>query len=216
MPDLKRWLSPVHADETGLVAVGGDLRPETMLLAYRRGVFPWFGLDQPVCWWSPDPRAIIEFDGLHLSRRFQRTLRSGKFQTTIGRAFEEVLAGCADRPPEETWITPAMIVAYRELHARGHCHSVEAWQDGELAGGVFGVAVGGLFAGESMFHRRADGSKVALAALVNHLRERGFVLLDVQFRTAHTTRMGAIEIPRAEYLRRLAAAMLLNVRFGIV
>jgi leucyl/phenylalanyl-tRNA--protein transferase len=212
MLDLKRWLNPDRADETGLVAVGGDLEPETMLLAYRRGIFPWFGLDQPVCWWSPDPRAVLELDGLHVARRLGRTLRSGKFTTTVNRAFDDVLAGCADRPPEETWITPEMVAAYCRLHARGHCHSVEAWQGGELAGGVFGVTVGGLFAGESMFCRRSDGSKVALVALVERLKQRGFVLFDVQFRTGHTTRMGAVEIPRAEYLRRLAAAVNLDVR----
>jgi leucyl/phenylalanyl-tRNA---protein transferase len=213
MVDVKRWLNPERADENGLVAVGGDLEPETMLLAYRRGIFPWFGLGQPVCWWSPDPRAIIELDGLHVPRRLQRTRNSGKFTTTVNAAFDAVVAGCADRPPEETWITPEMVAAYRRLRERGHCHSVEAWLGGELAGGVFGVTVGGLFAGESMFHRRTDGSKVALCALVDRLRERGFLLFDVQFRTEHTTRMGAVEIPRSEYLRRLAAAVRTDVRF---
>jgi leucyl/phenylalanyl-tRNA---protein transferase len=214
MPDLrKRWLNPDRADEDGLVAVGGDLEPETMLTAYRRGIFPWYGIDQPICWWSPDPRAVLELDGLHVSRRLARTLRTGKFATTVNRAFEAVVAGCAERPPEETWITPELVVAYRRLHERGHCHSVEAWQGGELVGGVFGVTVGGLFAGESMFHRRTDGSKVALVALVERLRQRGFALFDVQFRTAHTTRMGAVEVPRAAYLRRLAEAVKLDVRF---
>jgi leucyl/phenylalanyl-tRNA---protein transferase len=209
----KPWLNPDRADEFGLVAVGGDLEPETMLLAYSRGVFPWYGLDQPVCWWSPDPRAVIELDGLHISRRLRRTFRVSKFTTTVNRTFDDVLAGCADRPAAETWITPDMVAAYRRLYELGHCHSVEAWRDGELAGGVFGVTVGGLFAGQSMFHRQTDSSKVALVALVERLRQCGFGLFDVQFCTAHTTRMGAVEIARADYLRRLAEAVERDTRF---
>jgi leucyl/phenylalanyl-tRNA--protein transferase len=204
---------PESADGAGLVAVGGDLRPERLLEAYRRGVFPWYDEDYPICWWSPDPRAIIELDGLHVSRRLGRTIRSQRFKVTVNQAFDEVIRGCADRPAEGTWITADMIQAYQTLHRLGHAHSVETWREGELAGGVYGVAVGGLFAGESMFHRQADASKVALAALVERLRERNFQLLDVQFVTPHTAGLGAVEIPRKEYLARLRRALTCPVSF---
>ena len=207
-------LNPELADDSGLVAVGGDLRPQRLLEAYRRGIFPWYDEDTPICWWSPDPRAVIELDGLHVSRRLRRTLRSGRFSCTVNRAFGAVIRGCADRPKEGTWITPDMVRAYEKLHELGHAHSVEAWQGGELAGGIYGVAVGGLFAGESMFTRRPDGSKVALVFLVDRLRERGFQLFDIQFRTEHTTRMGAVEIPRSEYLARLRKAITCRVSFA--
>jgi leucyl/phenylalanyl-tRNA--protein transferase len=206
-------LDPRRADDAGLVAVGGDLRPEWLLLAYRRGVFPWFDEGQPVHWWSPDPRATIELDGFHVSRRLARTLRSGRFRTTVNRAFAAVVRGCADRPGQGTWITEEMVEAYGRLHELGHAHSVEAWCGEELAGGVYGVAVGGLFAAESMFTRLRDGSKVALAALVERLRQRGFALLDVQLLTEHTARLGAVEIPREDYLRRLSTALALEVTF---
>src|SRR5262249_54078214 len=146
MPWLRKptdlWLPPELADAMGLVGVGGDLRPERLLEAYRRGIFPWFDEHGPICWWSPDPRAIFELDGLHVSRRLRRTMRSCRFTVTINRDFAGVMRGCADRP-EGTWITPEMIDAYVALHRLGHAHSVEAWADEELAGGVYGVAVGG-------------------------------------------------------------------------
>jgi leucyl/phenylalanyl-tRNA--protein transferase len=205
---------PEFADADGLVAVGGDLRPERLLEAYRNGVFPWYAEDLPICWWSPDPRAIFELDAFHVSRSLHRTLRQGRFQVTVNRDFAGVIRGCADRPEEGTWILPEMIAAYERLHALGHAHSVEAWQDGELAGGVYGVAIGGLFAGESMFFRRRDASKVALAALVDRLRARGFSLFDIQFVTEHTGRLGASEIPRREYLTRLRAALEVEARFA--
>ena len=204
---------PEDADADGLVGVGGDLEPDTLLEAYRSGVFPWYDEGMPVCWWSPDPRAVIELDGLHVSRRLARTLRSGKFAVTFDRDFAAVIRGCADRPDEGTWIVPDMVAAYERLHELGHAHSVEVWRDGDLAGGLYGVAVGGLFAGESMFHRRTDASKAALVALVDRLRERGFRLFDVQFVTGHTARMGAVEIPRKEYLARLKAALRVPARF---
>jgi leucyl/phenylalanyl-tRNA--protein transferase len=204
---------PEAADSEGLVAVGGDLRPGLLLEAYRKGVFPWYSEETPVLWWSPDPRAIFELDGLRVSRRLARTLHSGRFVVTFDRDFSGVLKGCADRPGEGTWITPAMARAYNELHRLGWAHSVEAWHQGQLAGGLYGVAVGGLFAGESMFTRVRDASKVALAHLVEHLRRQGFQLFDIQFRTEHTTRLGAVEIPRAEYLARLRRALDCPVRF---
>jgi leucyl/phenylalanyl-tRNA---protein transferase len=200
-------LDPERADESGLVAVGGDLRPEWLLEAYRRGIFPWYAEGERVHWWSPDPRAVFELDAFHVPRRLRRTIRSGCFRLTVNRAFGEVIRGCAFRPGEGTWITPEMSAAYEALHDLGHAHSVEAWLGEELAGGVYGVAVGGLFAAESMFTRRRDASKVALAFLVERLRARGFALLDTQMLTEHTARLGAVEIPRAEYLRRLRNAL---------
>jgi leucyl/phenylalanyl-tRNA---protein transferase len=211
MPRRLRF-RPEAADEHGLLAIGGDLRPETLRDAYRHGVFPWFDEMTPICWWSPDPRTVLPLDGLHVSRRLARTLRSGRFTVTVNRDFADVIRGCAERE-EGTWITSEMVTAYERLHALGHAHSVEVWQAGELAGGLYGVAVGGLFAGESMFHRRTDASKVALVVLVARLRERGFVLFDVQMTTPHLTRMGAVEISRAEYLKRLQEAIALDVSF---
>jgi leucyl/phenylalanyl-tRNA--protein transferase len=205
---------PNRADEDGLVAVGGDLRPQRLLEAYAHGVFPWYSAETPVLWWSPDPRAVFELDGLRVSRRLARTLRSGRFQVTFDRDFVAVVRGCADRPGEGTWITPAMIAAYTELHRLGHAHSVEVWHAGQLAGGLYGVALGGLFAGESMFTRVRDASKVALVRLVERLREHGYELFDIQFRTEHTASLGAVEIPRAQYLARLRRALDSPARFG--
>jgi leucyl/phenylalanyl-tRNA--protein transferase len=200
------WVPPEQADEDGFVGLGGNLEPPCLLRAYSEGVFPWFNEGDPILWWSPNPRAIFELDRFHISRRLQRTFRSGKFQITVNRDFAAVIRGCAVRI-EGTWITAAMIDAYERLHELGHAQSVEAWQDGELAGGVYGVAIGAFFAAESMFYRRTDGSKAALAALVERLRERGYELLDTQFVTPHTRSLGAIEIPRAVYIKRLRAAI---------
>ena len=205
-------LDPDFADDMGLVAVGGDLKPETLIEAYCWGVFPWFDDGDPVLWWSPDPRAIFELGGLHIARRLARTIRTGKFRYTIDHAFGEVIRACGDRE-EGSWIHPQMISAYEQLHRLGIAHSVEAWQGNELAGGIYGVAIRGLFAAESMFTRRTDGSKAALVHLTNHLRSRGFQLLDIQMLTPHTARLGAIEIPREEYLSRLQKALRCEVRF---
>jgi leucyl/phenylalanyl-tRNA--protein transferase len=217
-----RLLDPRRADASGLVAVGGDLRPEWLLRAYAAGVFPWYNEGYPVHWWSPDPRAIFELDGLHVARRLRRTLRSGRFRFTVNRAFGAVIRGCAAprrgeeglAPDETTWITPDMIEAYEELHRLGHAHSVEVWCGEQLGGGLYGVAVGGLFAAESMFTQMRDASKAALVDLVERLRQRGFTLLDTQMVTPHTARLGAVEIPRAEYLRRLQRAVALPVTFS--
>jgi leucyl/phenylalanyl-tRNA--protein transferase len=206
-------LFPELADPYGLVAMGGDLHPERLLQAYRRGIFPWYDAGDPICWWSPDPRAIFELDGLHVSRRLARTVRSQRFRVTVNRDFAGVIRGCADRPEEGTWITREMMRAYERLHDLGHAHSVEVWHDGELAGGLYGVAVGGLFAGESMFTRRRDASKVALVHLLERLRRRGFQLFDIQFLTEHTARLGAVEIPRKSYMARLAQALACPARF---
>jgi leucyl/phenylalanyl-tRNA---protein transferase len=201
-----------RADDDGLIAIGGDLEPATLLSAYRHGIFPWYDEDSPICWWSPDPRAIFDLDHFHVPRRLARTCRSGEFRLTVNHAFPAVIRGCADRS-EGTWITSEMMHAYERLHRMGHVHSVEAWQDGDLVGGVYGVAIGGLFAAESMFYRRTDASKVALVHLSERLKERGFILFDTQMVTPTTLAFGAMEIPRKEYLRRLRRAVALPVTF---
>ena len=207
-------LDPEDADADGLVGVGGDLHSNTLLEAYRRGIFPWYDDDLPILWWSPDPRAVFELDGLHVSRRLARTIRQGKFELTVDLAFRDVMEGCATRPGQGVWITSDMIDAYTRLHKLGHAHSVEVWHNDRLAGGLYGVTVAGLFAGESMFTIVRDASKVALAFVVQRLRERGFQLFDVQFLNEHTQRMGAIEIPRHAYLQRLRRALQVEAKFA--
>jgi leucyl/phenylalanyl-tRNA--protein transferase len=208
---------PNATTDEGLLCVGGRLSPEWLLDAYRHGIFPWpMWDDEPIAWWSPDPRAIIALDGLHVSRRLRRTLRRRRFRVACDRDFEGVIRGCAttgDRPLA-TWLTPAMIAAYCRMHALGHAHSIEVWLDDRLVGGTYGIAIGGLFAAESMFHLERDASKVALVHLVAHLKARGYGLLDIQQWTPHTGSMGATEIPRLEYLRRLAAAINREATFG--
>jgi leucyl/phenylalanyl-tRNA--protein transferase len=201
-----------QATDEGLLAIGGDLTAERLLLAYRNGIFPWFEEGLPVLWWSPHPRAILELGQLHISRRLERTLRQNKFRITIDRCFEGVMRGCGRRP-EGTWITSSMLNAYCELHRMGHAHSVEAWLGDELAGGIYGVSIGGFFAGESMFYRCRDASKVALVHLVEQLCKQGYALFDLQILNNHTAGLGATEISRPEYLRRLAHAVLLPARF---
>ncbi len=213
-----RFFPPIEtADEDGLLAVGGRLTTEWLLDAYAHGIFPWPAPGYPLLWWSPDPRAIIEPDRLHVSGRLERTIRSGRFEVSIDRDFAGVMHGCAtaqDRGRRHgTWITPAMLKAYQRLHELGHAHSVEAWSAGGLAGGVYGLALQGAFFAESMFYRVRDASKVALVHLVRHLRARGYQLLDIQQLTPHTQRLGAVEISRAEYLRRLDAALAQQVSF---
>jgi leucyl/phenylalanyl-tRNA--protein transferase len=208
------FLDPSWADADGLVAVGGELTPARLLEAYRRGIFPFFDEETPILWWSPDPRAIFELDGLHVSRRLARTVRSGRFAVTLDTAFRAVMEGCAVRPGQGVWITADMIAAYTRLHQLGHAHSVEVWYEGQLAGGVYGVTIGGLFAGESMFSRVRDASKVALVHLMERLRQRGYQLFDVQYLNAHTASLGAIEIPRREYLSRLRRAVAVKTTFA--
>ena len=214
-----RFFPPAEsADEEGLVCVGGHLSVPWLLDAYGHGIFPWpLGPTDPVpLWWSPEPRAIIELNRFHMSRRLVRTCRSGRFRLTCNRDFSGVIHGCASAQDRRhgTWINRPMIDAYTRLHSRGFAHSVETWHQGQLAGGVYGVAIGGLFAAESMFYEQRDASKVALAGLITHLIRRGYVLFDVQQWTEHTATMGAIEISRAEYLDRLAEAVRLDVSFG--
>jgi leucyl/phenylalanyl-tRNA--protein transferase len=195
------------ANADGLVAIGGDLSVERLLLAYRSGVFPW--TVNPISWWSPDPRAILDLKRLHVPESLKKFLRKKVFEVTIDRAFRAVIEHCAASMPgrSETWITVEFIEAYARLHEEGHAHSLECWQDDKLAGGIYGVAIGGLFAGESMFHRVSNASKVALYHLVQHLRERDFTLFDIQMLTPVTKQMGGTLIPRREYLERLNAAV---------
>jgi leucyl/phenylalanyl-tRNA--protein transferase len=213
-PPPCRWHlpDPEAADPDGVVGIGGDLAPGTLLAAYRRGLFPMH-LDtrgRILGWWAPDPRGVIPLDGLRVSRSLRRSAR--RFEIRVDTAFADVVAACAEpRPRGGHWIRPAIVEAYGELHRLGWTHSVEAWdrESGDLAGGLYGVAVGGLFAGESMFHWATDASKVALKGLVGLLAEDGERrrLLDVQWVTPHLASLGAVEIPGPEYRRRLAAAL---------
>ena len=205
--------SPRLADPEGLVAVGGDLSVPRLLLAYRSGIFPW--TVDPITWWSPEPRAILELDGFHVSRSLARVIRKGVFCATVDHAFRRVMEGCAAPAPgrRSTWISPDFIEAYTQMHEQGHAHSLECWQGRRLVGGIYGVSIGGFFAGESMFHRVSDASKVALFHLIEHLRQKAFVLFDIQMLTPITAQLGGRTIPRLDYLRRLAHAIQMPVRF---
>jgi leucyl/phenylalanyl-tRNA--protein transferase len=197
---------PRLASSEGLLAVGGDLSPQRLLLAYRLGIFPWYGRGEPLLWWSPDPRCVILPGHVHVSRRLERKLKAGTFQVTCNRAFAEVIAACADlrlRGPGGTWLVPEMQAAYRRLHRLGYAHSVEVWQGGQLAGGMYGVALGRFFFGESMFHRVTDASKVALVTLCRYLAGEQFLLLDCQVPNPHLQRMGARPMARAAFLETL-------------
>ena len=207
LDDRLRFPNPLLANAEGLVAIGGDLSAPRLLLAYRSGIFPWTA--DPVTWWSPDPRAIFELDTFHVSRSLARAIRTQDFQITINKAFREVMEACAApaRGRRTTWISPEFIEAYTTLHQLGHAHSVECWRGNALAGGIYGVSIGGVFAGESMFHRVSNASKIALYHLVQHLRKWNFSLFDIQMLTSVTAQLGGITIPRVEYLRRLAAAV---------
>ena len=195
--------------------LGGKLEPAWILDAYAHGIFPWPIFGGRLAWWSPDPRAIFELDGFHISRSLARTCRRVKFEVTRNRDFAGVMLGCATAQDRRraTWITKPLMAAYQRVHELGHAHSIEVWHDGRLAGGTYGIALGGLFAAESMFHYVTDASKVALVHLVHHLRDRGYQLMDIQQLTPHTASLGAIEIPRREYLRRLDVACAAEVTF---
>jgi len=206
------------AGPDGVLFVGGSLAPDWMLEAYRHGIFPMpirVERRRLIAWLTPDPRGILEFDDLYVSRRLERRLKRGEFQYTIDRTFAEVVEGCAAPrgDDDDCWLTLSMQNAYLTMHELGHAHSVEAWQNGRLVGGLFGMAIGGLFAAESMFHRATDASKAALAFLVDHLQDRGYELLDVQWTNSHTRSLGATDISRAEYIARLRAAVEKKVAF---
>ena len=200
---------PVELAETepdGLLAVGGDLSPTRLLNAYRHGIFPWYSEGQPLLWWSPDPRLVLYPERIHISRSLGKTLRNKPFTCSFDRDFEGVIRACAAprRDQEGTWITGAMDAAYCELHRLGHAHSVEVWQEGQLAGGLYGIAIGRVFFGESMFSRRRDASKVALVHLARQLAAWDYRLIDCQVYTAHLASLGAEEIERALFCRELA------------
>lgn len=210
---------PVEASTPeGLLAVGGDLRPERLLEAYRHGIFPWYEEDQPILWWSPDPRAVLFPDKLHVPRSLDKTIRRGHFTLTLDTCFRAVMMECAgprtQYPEGGTWITSAMIEAYTRLHEQGHAHSIETWQEGKLVGGLYGVAIGGAFFGESMFSRATDASKIALVSLVRQLRAWGFQIFDCQQASPHVMRLGAEEIPRCVFIEHLNAALRLPDRRG--
>lgn len=213
-PAASPWVfpDPAEAGHDDVVAIGADLAPGTLLAAYRAGLFPMHlgeaGAASVLAWWSPEPRGILPLDGLRVSRSLRRSC--ARFEIRVDTAFEQVIEGCADARRPQGWISAEIRAAYLRLHHLGWAHSVEAWsrRDQTLAGGLYGVAVGALFAGESMFHRATDASKVALVGLVERFGDGGGELLDVQWRTDHLASLGAVEVSRAEYLRRLAAALL--------
>ena len=192
-------------EPNGLLAAGADLSPERLLDAYAHGIFPWFGEEDPVLWWSPDPRMVLHPPDVHVSRSLRRTIRSGRIRVTLDTCFREVMEGCAEPRPDQdgTWITEEMAEAYGRLFALGHGHSVEAWAGDRLVGGLYGVAIGRMFFGESMFSRVTDASKVALVALARQLDRWGFPCVDCQMSTGHLSSLGAREIPRAEFLRQV-------------
>jgi leucyl/phenylalanyl-tRNA--protein transferase len=206
------------ASPEGLLAVGGDLHPERLLEAYRHGIFPWYDDDQPILWWSPDPRTVLFPPKLHISRSLKRSLRPGIFSVTFDTCFREVMQHCAGPRPQYpdggTWITAEMLDAYTTLHKQGYAHSVESWQEGELVGGLYGVALGGAFFAESMFTRVPDASKVALVSLVRQLQTWEFRIIDCQQASPHVMRFGAEEIPRRNFLDHLTAALALPNRQG--
>lgn len=204
---------PRKAESDGFIAYGGDFEPATIIAAYSQGIFPWPQPVEELLWFSPDPRAIIPLDGLHISRRLARTIRAAHFRVTLDAAFEDVMHTCTVRD-EGTWITPRIIDGYVRLHRLGWAHSFEVWDEsGALVGGLYGVAVGSLFGAESMFHRATDASKIAMVALVEHAKRIGLTVIDVQVLTPHTERMGAIAIPRTEYLSKLTAALKQDVHW---
>lgn len=195
---------PAHlARNDGLLCVGGDLSPERLILAYRNGIFPWFSKGEPVLWWSPDPRLVLFPRKVSVSRSLAREIRKHRFTVTMDQAFDRVIQACADTPnrhDKETWLVDGMIPAYQRLHQMGIAHSVETWYGDDLASGLYGVSMGGVFFGESMFHRKSNASKVALVALCRQLTRWKYSLIDCQVATGHLVRMGAEEIPRSVFV----------------
>ena len=217
LPDDHVFPDPRLADASGLIAVGGDLHPDRVLRGYAAGIFPWYSEGQPILWHSPDPRFVLELDSLHVPRTLRQRARKRPFELTMDQAFEEVIAACATVPrvgQDGTWITEEMEEAYISLHEMGYAHSVEAWQEGELIGGLYGVSLGGIFFGESMFANAPDGSKLGFVALVQQLLRWDFVLLDSQVHTEHVARFGADDVEREDYLRDLRDALDLPTRRG--
>jgi leucyl/phenylalanyl-tRNA--protein transferase len=218
LPQEHVFPDPRKAEPSGLIAIGGDLDPGRLLLGYAIGIFPWYSEGQPILWHSPDPRFVLELDRLKISRTLKQRARRRPYELTLDRAFSDVIGHCAAMPrpgQDGTWITGEMEQAYNELHALGFAHSVEAWDDGELVGGLYGVALGRIFFGESMFARGPDASKLCFVALVKQLQLWGFGLLDSQVHTEHVARFGAHDIPREEYLDRLTDLVREPGRLGL-
>jgi leucyl/phenylalanyl-tRNA---protein transferase len=201
---------PELSRQDGLLAVGGDLSLERLILAYSMGIFPWYSRSDPILWWSPDPRLVLYPDELHVSRSLMKTLKQDRFRVTLDQDFDQVITACAAAPRDKqpgTWITADMVDAYRRLHEAGFAHSVEVWNQAGLAGGLYGVSLGKCFFGESMFSRQNNASKVALATLVQLLRKWSFNLIDCQVTTQHLVRLGAREIPRKRFMAELKLAL---------
>ena len=200
-----------QATPEGLLAIGGDLSSDRLLEAYKRGIFPWYSAGQPILWWSPDPRAVLFFDNFKISRSLSKQLRRGIYTTSFDKCFRQVVESCAaprkKDPVGGTWITQEMISAYDQLHAMGYAHSVETWHDNKLVGGLYGLAIGRGFFGERMFSAMTDASKVALASLVAQLKRWNFAFIDCQLSSQHILSLGAVELPRARFLKELAAAL---------
>ncbi len=210
LSDKLEFPQPRFAEEDGLLAVGGCLSEERLLLAYRMGIFPWFSEGDPVLWWSPNPRLVLYPNELNVSKSLKKVIRKRTFHITIDTAFEEVISACAQvrlKNNEKTWIVPDMIASYTKLHESGFAHSVEAWYQGELAGGLYGVSMGRCFFGESMFTSKSNASKVAFVYLVNTLKELAFDLIDCQVTTDHMIRFGAREIPREVFLKQVKSSI---------
>lgn len=203
-PPIEHALS----DPNGLIAIGGDLSESRLLTAYSNGIFPWFSEGQPILWWTPDPRMVLFPEELKISRSMAKRLKRTDYEVRFNTAFTQVMQACAEaqRPEQDgTWITDAMIKAYSALHVSGHAWSAETWVGNELVGGLYGVAIGRMFYGESMFHRMTDGSKIAFIHLVQHLQQQGFRLIDCQMRTSHLASLGAREISRQAFLQQVSA-----------
>lgn len=204
---------PKSEDVDELLAVGGDLRPERLLAAYQKGIFPWYSKDSPILWWSPDPRLVLFPTDLHIPKRLFRILKQGKFEFTLNQNFQRVIESCSKakrRGAQGTWLVQDMIKAYIRLHHLGYAHSVEAWQDGKVVGGLYGVALGKIFFGESMFYSVSNASKAAFVCLVRLLEEKGFHIIDCQQTTEHLLRFGAVEISRKEFVSILEGSLRSN------
>ncbi|UZP68461.1 leucyl/phenylalanyl-tRNA--protein transferase [Desulfovibrio mangrovi] len=210
--------NPELADAEGLLAIGGDLSVERLISSYACGIFPWYNDESPILWWSPDPRFVLYPESLHISRSLRKVIKARQFTVTMDTAFEQVIRNCACSPrPDQcgTWIVPDMISAYCELHLHGIAHSVEVWREGRLVGGMYGVSLGGVFFGESMFYREPNASKVGLVWLVRFLQQNGFTLLDCQQVTHNLRRFGAQEVRRSDFLAQLKKALRSPTRQGL-
>ncbi|MEC7617245.1 MAG: leucyl/phenylalanyl-tRNA--protein transferase [Bacteroidota bacterium] len=207
LTDALLFPSPEQASDEGIVAVGGDLKPERVMLAYRKGIFPWFESDDFLLWWSPDPRMVLFPDQVKISKSMRSVLRKKQFEVTFNNAFDDVVEACAKVKrfgQNGTWITPGLMEVYSTLHTQGHAHSVEVWEEGVLVGGLYGIDLGTVFCGESMFSKANNASKVALISLAKELKKNKYKLIDCQVPTQHLASMGAESIPRAEFLTYLS------------